>query len=480
MPDTIDETIAALLEAGADEKEIPALLKEKFGKSSPPPSTPGAVSRFASGVWKNANPLAMVTGAVNAVSHPLDTYEALKQASADNFTEAGRLVGDGQYGHALHHGIAAVIPPYNIVTHAGDEMRKGNTAGGVGEAVGAGLVPAVVAEAPAVAKASLNGVNRAAVAGANVLEKNPALSTVAGAGLGYAHGGLLGAVEGAMGGGVLPRILKIARQMGPAEEVPVVKPPVPSRLVKTPAPKTNPLQGVVEEARTALENRPQSVSLPDELSLPASYEDSITSAAQRAEKADAVRPAPAPPKPVVPSRLVKSPEPKVDPLTQAVEQARTALEDRPQSVSLPSEASLPLGYENQIAQLAQKANKADAAKPAPTPAPASPAPVVVESDLPFKITKVDAARITALDKELGAESTARSLRHDPRFASMSHAERVQAVRKISQEPARALPGKGMRAIDEKFNAIEPSKRAAYVETWKAHNPAVYAYLQAKL
>lgn len=391
MPvDTIDQTISALYDAGATDDEITGILKEKFG------AKPGIVSRTASGIWANANPIAMIKGVADAVMHPVDTYNGLVDKSAENFTEAKDLLKKGEYGHAIHHGIAAVVPPYNIVTHAGDEMRKGNVAGGVGEAIGAGLSvrapQAVIKGAPA----ALRVANRATVAGANFLESNPAAAATVGAGVGYMHGGVPGALEGAMGGGLVPRLLKAARQMGKAEEAP--KPTLPSRLVKSPVSSGNSLQSILDDMR-----KPPSA----------------------------------------------------------------------ESVSLPPETSLSPGYEDQIRQMGQRAEGKIA------PAETSP-PLLAVPDLPFKLNKVDIARITALDKELGAEQTARALRHDPRFVTMSAAERVQAVRTISQEVPGALPAKGVAAIDAKFNAINPLMRAQYVETWKTVNPAVYAYLRGKL
>lgn len=96
-----------------------------------------------------------------------------------------------------------------------------------------------------------------------------------------------------------------------------------------------------------------------------------------------------------------------------------------------------------------------------------------------KQTKADVARITALDKELGSVEAARALRHDPRFAGMSAEERVNAIRSLSSEIPNDLPAKATRAIDIKFDALHPSKRAAYIDSWKTVNPAVYRYLLSK-
>lgn len=417
MADTIDATIAALHDAGASDDEITGLLKEKFGKKE----EPGSISRFVSGVARNANPIGIIQGAASAVMHPQDTYNALVEQSSGNFREAKDLANKGEYGHALHHGVAAVIPPYNIVTHAGDEMRKGNTAGGVGEAVGAGITAnapaiikgttrAVVANAPK----ALSAANTGAKAVVQFAEKNPAVTTALGGAVGYAHGGVLGAIEGAAGGGFIGRLLRATERLSEKNTPAPVRP-------RPPVPQVNPRQ--------------------------------ITSG-------QPVLPVPEDPSFVrgVPAAL---------PAKEAVPGQKLLTEGR-RVFNLPHE------MEDSSYVRAVSANGTAPGVVAP-PAPASAVP-----GLPFKLTKVDVARITALDKELGSAEAARTLRHDPRFATMTAPERVAAIRQISTETPQTLPAKGMRAIDEKFNAINPLMRAAYVETWKTVNPAVYTYLQSKL
>lgn len=105
--------------------------------AAPEQSGPG--SRFLTGL---ANAVSgAVTGPLMAIRHPVDTYNGLVDASARNFAEAKDLYDKGEYGHAAHHAIAGVIPPYSAVTEAGDKMRAGDTAGALGSAVGIASVP---------------------------------------------------------------------------------------------------------------------------------------------------------------------------------------------------------------------------------------------------------------------------------------------------------------------------------------------------
>lgn len=509
MPDAVDETISKLHNAGASDDEITQIIKEKFG--------PGMLSRFGSGVAANANPVAMLAGLSSMVQHPVDTYNGLVDKSAENFTEAKRLLDKGEYGHALHHGIAAVIPPYNVVTHAGDELRAGNVAGGLGEAVGAGLSakapglvkavaedPALLIKAPiAAGKATVNGAkatldlaNKAAVGGANIIENNPAISTLAGAGLGYMHSGAMGALEGATGGGVLPRLLKMAQRVGNVageDTAPAVAAPkvAPSALVKSTEPGMNTpqgLQSILDELRQAPEQTPGS-SLPPESALPAGYEDQIKEMTRKAGRAalassqDEPVAAPTPPSPsnaggALISGGGKAPS-LTDTLLSALEDARKS-GTSPDAVELPPSSELPPAYQAQVKDMAAKADRPAPVATPPPVAPSAPPPVVPQTSQPFVPTKADVARITAMDKELGAKETARALRHDPRFAGTTHAERMATVRALSLEKPNTLPAGAMKAIDVKFNAVAPAERATYAESWKSLNPAVYNYLLTKL
>lgn len=116
----------------------------------------------------------------------------------------------------------------------------------------------------------------------------------------------------------------------------------------------------------------------------------------------------------------------------------------------------------------------------PSPGIVQSAPPSAPLNLP-NFSKADIARITALDKELGAANAARALRHDPRFASMSAAQRTEMVRAVTKGSAPGeLPAVAAAEIDAKFADINPLMRAQYVESWRNVNPAVYRYLQQKL
>jgi hypothetical protein len=353
------------------------------------------MSRFVEGVKRNANPITIFSSLKDAVMHPMRTLEGMEQQANEHFTEAGEQWDKGDYGHSVMHGIAGAVPPFGIVTHAGDEIRKGNTAGALGEATGAALaakMPAMVKKAPAAASATLRGANKVAVAGADMLENNPALATVVGAGVGYAQGGIPGAITGATGGGLVSRIIKALDRGKTAPAAPAVPPVAPPRV-------------------------PQTTNL-------------LTEGA---------RPMPAGPDP---SFVRSVPATYGEPMSPGVIDA----------------------------------------PPVASPAPSAPGIVApsTPTNLP-NFSKVDIARISALDKELGAANAARALRHDPRFASMSAAQRTEVVRSVTQGSAPgALPAAAAAAIDAKFAEINPLMRAQYVESWKDVNPAVYAYLRQKV
>ncbi len=398
----------------------------------------GMLSRFVEGVKRNANPMTILSGIGNAIADPAAAYESLINQSAENFTEAGKQFDAGDYGHAVHHGIAGILPPYNIVTNAADSVREGNIVGGMGEAVGGvvagkGYPAAIRSGVPAVVR----GANRAAVAGANVMENQPALAATVGAGVGYMQGGIPGALTGAMGGGLTSRLIKALSK----EDVPPPAPPAaPWGQRSAPVHGTRPLGPAQSVNETGIAHGP------------------------------------AAPAGVIDTRMMHGPAPGVIQAAPPSRQLTAGARQMPaSSVDASYVRSIPAKYGEPM-----EAVVPPLASPAPmAPPPAAPSIPAMGITLP-KMTKVDVQRITALDKELGAASAARALRHDPRFARMSVAERTEVVRKISSETPHTLPAAAAREIDAKFAAVEPAKRFSYVASWADVNPAVYAYLQQKL
>ncbi len=133
QPDQIQAEVAKL---------SPAQSASPAAQPALEPGAGSAVGRFTAGAWQNLNPMGAIRTIGKAVTDPKGLYNDLVDASANEFTSAKDAAGKGEYGHALFHGLAGVVPIVGpAVTHAADELRAGNWAGGLGEAVGFGLAP---------------------------------------------------------------------------------------------------------------------------------------------------------------------------------------------------------------------------------------------------------------------------------------------------------------------------------------------------
>lgn len=129
------------------------------GGSAPTPARPedfmdpstqpegSAAGRFVRGVWQNVNPISIAQGLYQGVTHPVDTYNNMVDASAQQFGAAREAAQQGRYSEMLGHGAAAVLPVVGpAAANAGEQIASGDIAGGLGASAGL-IAPFAVAGA---------------------------------------------------------------------------------------------------------------------------------------------------------------------------------------------------------------------------------------------------------------------------------------------------------------------------------------------
>jgi hypothetical protein len=107
-------------------------------KTETPEPKSGAAARFAGGAWEMLNPVSMVKGAVDAVSHPIDTAKNIYESHVTQAQKAFENAGQGRYSEAIGHGAAALLPILGpAAANIGEEIGTGeDIAGGLGKAAG--------------------------------------------------------------------------------------------------------------------------------------------------------------------------------------------------------------------------------------------------------------------------------------------------------------------------------------------------------
>jgi hypothetical protein len=139
IPNTITAELWDLKATGA--RHLPSA--EDFLPEAPEGS---ALGRFASSVGAALNPVTMVTGLAGAVAHPLDTLGHIYQAGAAEAGKAAEAAREGRYSEMVGHGAATVLPVIGpAAAAAGEQIGRGDVAGGLG--AGVGLVGSVLAPA---------------------------------------------------------------------------------------------------------------------------------------------------------------------------------------------------------------------------------------------------------------------------------------------------------------------------------------------
>lgn len=138
------DDLAAKLEAYNVPRQVKAQLWTlKSQETAPVPSEltsqgpeGSALGRFASNLGEMINPISLVTGAYNAVRHPIDTGKAILSQSGDQFDKAAQAGREGRYSEMIGHGLGAVPVVGPIAAEAGEQIAEGDIAGGLGKAVG--------------------------------------------------------------------------------------------------------------------------------------------------------------------------------------------------------------------------------------------------------------------------------------------------------------------------------------------------------
>ncbi len=179
-------------------------------------STPegSAVGRFASGAWKNLNPMGLVT----AATHSVDTAKALLEAHKAQYDKAKEAYGQGRYSEAVGHLGAAALPVLGpAAAEAGEKIGAGDIAGGLGE--GVGVIGSVLA--PRALGPSGRVVARGARAVARTVNPETAAALVRhGATAGGAVGGPAGAIIGSQVGETLaPHVKAVVERLRPKSKM---------------------------------------------------------------------------------------------------------------------------------------------------------------------------------------------------------------------------------------------------------------------
>lgn len=189
------------------------------------PDTPqgSTLMRTLSGMGKRAleTPMNVLTGLKNLVTSPIESAKGLYENQMRQFDKAGEAAAQGRYSEMFGHGAAGLLPLIGpAAADAGEAIGSGNA-----EQAGAGIVDAGLMLAGAAPSASLSAAKSMA-RGVGRAARNPVVRTAAGAGVGYATGGLPGAAAGAAGGGLIGQIERAMGRVAPeasgVTEVPAI------------------------------------------------------------------------------------------------------------------------------------------------------------------------------------------------------------------------------------------------------------------
>lgn len=143
---------------GFDPRRAASIVKQQTQPETPkqpPVATIGdhvkekdsATWRFLSGAGEMLNPITIAKGAYGMVRHPIDTYGAMVDQSAEQFDKARQAYERGGLSEAVGHAAAGVIPMVGpLAADIGEQAATGDIAGAAGKTVGLLAGPKIVKE----------------------------------------------------------------------------------------------------------------------------------------------------------------------------------------------------------------------------------------------------------------------------------------------------------------------------------------------
>lgn len=291
---------------------VPASAEDFTPKASQPEGS--AVGRFLSNLGESLNPLTLISGAAQAIAHPIDTATALVGSQVDEIKKAKALYDEGRYEEAAGHAAAGILPVIGpAAARSGEQIAGGDIAGGLGSATGL-LAPVAGGRAAGRGLATV-GEQIAAKAGPTLTEAAKLGALELGA---HAVGVPPGVISAVRVGSKAVKALKAAQEAAPVateaaeETAPVVSPNAGGRLV----PRTEPtlhdvLSQVLDEVQAS--KSPANVTLPPAAELPPGYTPRTT-VPKRMVKAAPPPPNTAAPEAATPPRpyFLKSPQQLAD------------------------------------------------------------------------------------------------------------------------------------------------------------------------
>lgn len=140
----LDHAPAGMDEASFQRYVGPA-MEQALGiaENSRAPLQGSSLGRALGGLWKNVNPVPMVSGLASAVTHPVKTATALYDAQKAQFEKAGNAQSLSEKVGYTAAGMLPILGP--MAAAAGERGAEGDVAGMVGE--GAGILAPFAADA---------------------------------------------------------------------------------------------------------------------------------------------------------------------------------------------------------------------------------------------------------------------------------------------------------------------------------------------
>jgi hypothetical protein len=150
----IKETLLRQAPDGLKEDEFHRWFSPRFeaalaeAENSNEPVSGGSLRRFVGNAAQVLNPVNIVSGLTQAVTHPIDTGAAILRSHGEQFDKAKTAFGEGRYSEAAGHGAAGILPVLGpMAADVGEQIASGDVAGGLG--AGAGLIGGAALAGPA-------------------------------------------------------------------------------------------------------------------------------------------------------------------------------------------------------------------------------------------------------------------------------------------------------------------------------------------